>query len=79
MPHQNLELLEITAERLRPLLHEIVFVGGCATGLLVTDPGAAPVRRTYDVDGFPALSARQPLNLEGCRAPCVSTIVWRRR
>jgi predicted nucleotidyltransferase len=50
MPHQNLELLEITAERLRPLLPEIVFVGGCATGLLVTDPGAAPVRRTYDVD-----------------------------
>jgi hypothetical protein len=25
-------------------------VGGCATGLLITDPGAAAVRRTYDVD-----------------------------
>jgi hypothetical protein len=50
MTYRNIELLEIAAERLRPLLSEIVFVGGCATGLLVTDPGAAPVRRTYDVD-----------------------------
>jgi hypothetical protein len=48
--HPNLELLELAAARLRPLLHEIVFVGGCTTGLLVTDPGAAPVRITYDVD-----------------------------
>ena len=50
MPNPNLELLELAAERLRPLLSEIVFVGGCATGLLVDDPGAAPVRGTYDVD-----------------------------
>jgi hypothetical protein len=50
MLHPNLELLEIAAEKLRPLLHEVVFVGGCVTGLLVTDAGAAPVRRTYDVD-----------------------------
>jgi hypothetical protein len=50
MLHPNLELLEIAAERLRPLLPEVVFVGGCVTGLLVTDSGAAPVRRTYDVD-----------------------------
>ncbi|MGA7381049.1 MAG: hypothetical protein WBX03_09370 [Terriglobales bacterium] len=28
----------------------IVFVGGCATGLLLTDPAAAPVRATLDVD-----------------------------
>lgn len=50
MPHPNLELLKLTAEKLRPLLPEIGFVGGCATGLLVTDLGAAPVRATYDVD-----------------------------
>jgi hypothetical protein len=50
MPNPNLELLEMAAERLRPLLPEIVFVGGCATGLLIDDPGAAPVRGTYDVD-----------------------------
>jgi hypothetical protein len=49
MPHPNLDLLELTAEKLRPLLSEVVFVGGCTTGLLVTDPGAAPVRVTRDV------------------------------
>ena len=50
MQNPNLELLELAAERLRQLLPEIVFVGGCATGLLIDDPGAAPVRGTYDVD-----------------------------
>jgi predicted nucleotidyltransferase len=50
MDFHNLDLLESAAEKLRPLLPEIVFVGGCATGLLITDPGAAPVRQTYDVD-----------------------------
>jgi hypothetical protein len=46
----KVELLELAAERLRPLLSEIVFVGGCATGLLINDPAAAPVRGIYDVD-----------------------------
>ncbi len=50
MDFPNLDLLESAADKLRPLLPEIVFVGGCATGLLISDPGAAPVRRTYDVD-----------------------------
>jgi len=50
LAHPNLELLLTAANALRPLLPEIVFVGGCATGLLITDPAAAPVRRTYDVD-----------------------------
>lgn len=35
-----------------PLLDQIVFVGGCAAGLLITDPGAAPVRPTVDVDAI---------------------------
>jgi hypothetical protein len=50
MPNPNLGLLEGAVARLKPLLDEIVFVGGCATGLLITDPGAAAVRKTYDVD-----------------------------
>lgn len=50
MANPNLELLELAAEKLRQLLPEIVFVGGCATGLLIDDPAAAPVRGTYDVD-----------------------------
>ena len=31
-------------------MERMVFVGGCATGLLLTDPAAAPVRPTLDVD-----------------------------
>jgi hypothetical protein len=38
------------AARLKPLLPEIVFVGGCTTGLLISDPAASPVRATDDVD-----------------------------
>lgn len=48
--YPSLDLLQDAAAKLRPLLREIVFDGGCATGLLITDPGAAEVRRTYDVD-----------------------------
>ena len=50
MKNVNLDLLVYVVERLVPLLDEIVLVGGCATGLLVTDPGASSVRRTFDVD-----------------------------
>lgn len=50
MSSPNFELLEDAAAKLVPLLPEIVFVGGCATELLITDSGAAAVRRTYDVD-----------------------------
>lgn len=57
MSHPNLELLRMAAERLRPLLGEIVFVGGCTTGLLITDPGAAPVRVTDDVDVIAEISS----------------------
>lgn len=46
----NKQLLAAIASRLKPLLAEIVFVGGCATGLLITDPAASPVRATDDVD-----------------------------
>jgi hypothetical protein len=58
MAHPNLELLGTAAEALRPLLPELVFVGGCVTGLLVTDPGAAPVRATVDVDAIAEIASR---------------------
>jgi len=45
MKNVNLDLLVDVVERLVPVLDEIVLVGGCATGLLVTDPGASSVRR----------------------------------
>lgn len=46
----NRQLLAAMAARLKPLLPEITFVGGCTTGLLITDPAASPVRATDDVD-----------------------------
>jgi predicted nucleotidyltransferase len=46
----NLQLLEIAVAQLGPLTDELVLVGGCATGLLVTDSAAPPARVTQDVD-----------------------------
>lgn len=46
----NIEMLEIAVERLGKLIDEVVFLGGCATGLLLTDPAAPPIRVTRDVD-----------------------------
>jgi predicted nucleotidyltransferase len=46
----NLPLLESVVRALGELHERFVFVGGCATGLLVTDVAAAPVRATQDVD-----------------------------
>lgn len=50
MADPNLELLTTVADALGELREDLVFVGACATGLLITDPGAAPVRMTQDVD-----------------------------
>jgi hypothetical protein len=50
MKNPNFDLLLNIAHRLRPLLDEVVFVGGCTTALLITDPGAEAIRPTYDVD-----------------------------
>jgi predicted nucleotidyltransferase len=50
MPSANLKLLAGMAEHLRPVLKEVVFLGGCTTALLITDKGAAEVRATIDVD-----------------------------
>ncbi len=46
----NLAILETAVERLDSLVDELVFLGGCATGLLLTDPAAPPIRVTQDVD-----------------------------
>ena len=36
--------------RLGVLANEMVFLGGCAAGLLLTDLAAPPIRVTHDVD-----------------------------
>jgi hypothetical protein len=50
MANRNLELLTSVARLLPSMLEEVVFLGGCTTALLITDPAAAEVRPTSDVD-----------------------------
>lgn len=49
MANPNLELLLGMARAMGPLCEQVVFVGGCATGLLVDDTGLMDVRPTEDV------------------------------
>ena len=48
--HPNLAKIELIADALGALREQLVFVGGCAVDLLLTDPAATPARVTYDVD-----------------------------
>ena len=48
--HPNIEILEAAIRKLGPLGDEMVFLGGCATCLLLTDPATPTPRVTYDVD-----------------------------
>ena len=57
MANPNLELLTDAAKLLEPLLGELVFVGGCATALLITDEAAADVRPTFDVDAIAEITS----------------------
>ncbi len=46
----NVAKVELIAQALGPLCDQLVFVGGCAVDLLLTDPAAAASRVTYHVD-----------------------------
>ncbi len=46
----NVAVVELAARELGALMDQLVLVGGCAVGLLVTDPARPPVRQTIDVD-----------------------------
>ena len=52
MADPNRALFESVVRLLAPLLDELVFVGGCTTGLFITDPAVAGVRPTMDVDAI---------------------------
>lgn len=52
MANPNLTLLVAIAQAMGPLLDQVVFVGGCATGLLLDDAGLMDVRSTEDVDAI---------------------------
>lgn len=46
----NVAILELVAQALGPVCERMVFVGGCATGLLLTQQRAERIRMTEDVD-----------------------------
>jgi hypothetical protein len=46
----NIEILTSVVSKLGPVADELVFLGGCATGLLFTDPAVPPIRVTTDID-----------------------------
>lgn len=54
----NIEILEVAVDHLGELTDEMVFLGGCATGLLITDPAAPPIRTTQDVDAIVHVASR---------------------
>ena len=57
MLDSNREQLINAAQLLRPLLDEVVFVGGSVTGLLITDSAAGDPRATRDVDAIAAITS----------------------
>ena len=46
----NLAILELVARALGPVCDDVIFVGGCATGLLLTQERPDRIRITEDVD-----------------------------
>ena len=56
---ENIKLLTHVANRLGDLADDVVFIGGCVVGLLITDKGAPDVRPTDDVDVIVELVSRK--------------------
>mgnify|MGYP001167365244 CR=1 FL=1 len=88
MADPNRLLFEAVVRLLAPVLADFVFVGGCTTGLFVTDPAAGGIRPTMDVDAivdvtsyakYAALSERlRTLGLAEDVTPGAPLCRWRR-
>ena len=88
MVDPNRALFEAVVRLLRPVLEELVFVGGCTTGLFLTDPAAGGIRPTKDVDAivdvasyakYAALAERlRALGLAEDTTPGAPLCRWRR-
>jgi predicted nucleotidyltransferase len=83
----NRVLFESVVRLLAPVLDKLVFVGGCTTGLFITDPAASGIRPTKDVDAivdvtsyakYAALSERlRTLGLDEDTTPGAPLCRWR--
>ncbi|TSA45536.1 MAG: hypothetical protein D4R56_05395 [Deltaproteobacteria bacterium] len=54
----NIRMIIDVAKRLGDLRDKVVFVGGCATGLFITDPAIPEIRATQDVDVIVEVASR---------------------
>lgn len=52
MVDPNRVVFEAVVRLLRPVLGDLVFVGGCTTGIFLTEPAATGIRPTKDVDAI---------------------------
>jgi len=59
----NIQILETAVARLGTMADMMALVGGCATGLLLTDPAASPIRATLDVDVIVEVTTFGPIPL----------------
>ncbi len=57
----NVQQLQLVARALGHLREKLVFVGGCATGILITDDARPPVRATQDVDLIAEITTKAKL------------------
>jgi hypothetical protein len=48
--NQNIDFISVIAQKIKPILDQVVFVGGCTVGLMITDEAISEVRETVDVD-----------------------------
>lgn len=55
----NVQMIEGLLVHLKDLTDQFVLVGGCATGLLMTDPARPQVRATTDVDLVTSIATKQ--------------------
>ncbi|MCK9363711.1 MAG: hypothetical protein M0P74_08965 [Syntrophales bacterium] len=54
----NIRMIIHVAKRLGDLRDKVVFVGGCVTGMFITDPAMPEVRATQDVDVIVEVASR---------------------
>ena len=54
----NIRMIIDVAKRLGDMRNRVVFVGGCATGLFITDPAMPETRATQDVDVIVEVASR---------------------
>ncbi len=57
----NVQQLQLVAGAIKDLCQSLVFVGGCVTGILITDATRPPVRATQDVDLIAELASKVEL------------------